>query len=363
MEQVQTVSSTGMHMNCLTTQGGQVYCWGNNDYGTIGDGTSLTNRDSPTRVDVTALDVSLGYRFVCARTLSGGVQCWGRGSVGQLGNNAGTSSLTPVDVYGLASGVSTLSAGSAHACAVKTDGRLMCWGSNQYGELGNGAAGTYLVKPMFACTNTTSCTPHFSDVAQVSAGTNVTCAVKNDGALYCWGSNIYGRLGLGQGETQHELPQLVTALPNVARVAVGEAHVCALTKAGALYCWGSNNVGQLGDGTKLQRNLPVLVLAQGVSDFAVGSSHTCAVLSGSVKCWGGNDFGQLGDGTIDDHALPSFVLGLADQVSAVSAGTDHTCAILLNGLLQCWGGNGDGELGDTGTVQSSPAPVYVVRDF
>ena len=195
----------------------------------------------------------------------------------------------------------------------------------------------------------------------LAAGGYFTCALTSTGGVRCWGDNYYGQLGDGTA-TDRSTPVTVTGLTSaVAAVVAGYQHACALTTLGAVRCWGANYYGQLGDGTTTTRYAPVLVsgLASGVVALASGVYHTCAVLSdGSVRCWGFNNHGQLGDGTTTHRSTPVAVGGLAAGVVQASGGLSHTCAVTAAGALQCWGYNYYGQLGD-GTTDDRPSPVTV----
>jgi alpha-tubulin suppressor-like RCC1 family protein/N-acetylmuramoyl-L-alanine amidase len=291
---VAAVAAGWEHACALTTTGG-LKCWGDNQHGQLGDGTT-SSRSTP--VDVSGLTsgvaaVAAGGEHTCALTTAGGLKCWGY-------NNGGS---TPVDVSGLTSGVAAVAAGGEHTCALTTAGGLKCWGYNSYGQLGDG-------------TTTGRSTPAdvtglTSGVTAVAAGGRHTCALTTAGGLKCWGFN--GERQLGDGTTTDRwTPVNVTGLTSgVAAVAAGAAHTCALTTTGGLKCWGSNGEGQLGDGTTTSHGAPVDVtgLTSGVAAVAAGWSHTCALTSaGGLKCWGDNDRGQLGYGAL---WIPVDVVGFA----------------------------------------------------
>ncbi|MCX6538746.1 MAG: RCC1 repeat-containing protein, partial [Acidobacteria bacterium] len=264
----------------------------------------------------TPLRVAAGSYHTCALTVGGGVKCWGLNFDGQLGDGTPTSRSTPVNVSGLTSGVSAVAAGRFHTCAVTSGGGVKCWGSNQYGQLGDGTT-THRFTPVDVSGLT-------SGVIAVTAGYFHTCAVTSGGGVKCWGYNNSGQLG------------------------DGTSHTCAVTSGGGVKCWGSNNLGQLGDGTTTQRVTPVDVsaLTSGVSAVDAGGYHTCALTAGGgVKCWGLNSIGQLGHGTTTQHLTPVDVSGLTSGVIAVTAGYFHTCAVTSGGGVKCWGYNNSGQLG------------------
>lgn len=232
--------------------------------------------------------------------------CWGGNSSGRLGDGTTTNRATPVPVIGLSSGVTAISAGGAHTCAIQS------------------------------------------------------------GQAKCWGAGGSGRLGYGSTSNQLS-PVSVTGLANAVSISAGGSHSCAQTSAGAAVCWGHNDSGQLGDGTKTDRSTPVGVqgLQQGVSSVIAGYYHTCALTSaGAVSCWGLNDKGQLGTGNTTDSSTPLFVIGLSSgvrQISLTRSGLEtntHTCGVLSDGSAQCWGNNQFGQLGN-GATANSTTPIDV----
>jgi len=363
---LQAAIAAGAYHTCAL-KGGQVYCWGKNDYGQLGDGTTMT-RTTPTLVANGAMGnsgvtaVAAGAYHTCA--LKGGkVYCWGRNNFGQLGDGTTTDRNTPTLVADGAmgnSGVTAVAAGAYHTCALK-GGQVYCWGRNNFGQLGDG-------------TTTSSNTPVLvangamgnSGVTAVAAGWGHTCALKG-GKVYCWGWNSNGRLGDGT-TTDRTTPVLVAdgAMVNSGVTAIaGGLHTCAI-KSGALYCWGGNWVGQLGDGTTTDRTTPTLVADgemgnSGVTAVAASDYHTCALKGGQVYCWGSNGVGQLGDGTTTQRTTPTLVANGAmgnSGVTAVAAGWDHTLGLKDTTCLFAWGWNGRGQLGD-GTTTNRTTPVQV----
>ena len=356
-----TVVSGGDH-TCALTSGGAVKCWGSNAMGQLGDGTVGTDRLTP--IDVVGLAdrvvaIAAGGRHTCALTSGGAAKCWGRNSMGQLGDGtSGTDRLTPVDVAGLSSGVVAIAAGELHTCVLTSGGAVKCTGSNYYGQLGDGTVGTNRLTPV-------DVVGLANGVVAIATGGGHTCALTSGGAVKCWGRNSMGQLGDGTVGTNRLTPVGVVGLPSgVIAIAGGANHTCALTRGGAVKCWGDNFFGQVGDAGATIRLTPVDVvgLAGGVVAISTGADHTCALTrSGAVKCWGRNGTGQLGDGTRRTNRLtPVDVAGLASGVVAIAAGELHTCALTSSGVVQCWGYNSFGQLGDDTSWTGRPTPVDVV---
>jgi cysteine-rich repeat protein len=350
-----STGTNGGH-TCALLAAGSLECWGRNDSGQLGDATTITR---PVPVDVTGLavgmsDVSVGGNHACALTSGGGVKCQGLNEYGQLGDGSVLIPSAAVDVSGLASGVASISIGTSHSCAVTAAGGAQCWGYNNYGQIGNGAT-----------TNRTTPTDVYgltTGVRQISAGGSHTCAVTTAGGAKCWGYNVNGQLG--DGTTMNRItPRDVLGLTSgVVAVEAGSSHTCALLDTGGVKCWGNNGNYQLGDGTNTNSSTPVDVsgLTSGVAAVSVGGSHTCALLdTGGLKCWGNNGNGQVGDGSyVMYRATPVDVSGLTSGVAAVSAGGSHTCALLTTGAARCWGSNTYGQVGNGGSMDShSPASV------
>ena len=341
----------GLYHTCAVIAGGGVKCWGNNS----GAWAGVTPADSNLPLGVMGLtsnvtQLSAGWAHNCVRTASGGAKCWGSNSFGQLGN---FSSGALVDVFGLTSGVSSVTVGSAHSCATVTGGGATCWGSNFSGQLGDGT-GISSIAPVEVAglgSGVTSIDGHLADA---------TCAIAGSG-LKCWGRNSEGKLGNGTNSNS-TVPVDVSGLSSgVARVAVGIGHVCAVTSSGGVKCWGHNGSGQLGNDSIVNSNVPVNVvnLSSGVAAVAAGGAHTCALLTtGGVMCWGNNAAGQLGNNTFIEQKTPVHVFGLSSGVTSLTAGGNHTCALLSTGRAKCWGANSDGQLGDgTNTPRAVPATV------
>ncbi|MGC9079806.1 MAG: RCC1 domain-containing protein [Nanopusillaceae archaeon] len=200
----------------------------------------------------------------------------------------------------------------------------------------------------------------------IAAGAAHTCALLSDGSIKCWGDNYDGQLGDGTNITRYT-PVTVQGISNAVAIAAGAFHTCAVLSDGTVKCWGDNYYGQLGDGTDVTRYTPVTV--QGISNavaIAAGYSHTCALLSdGTVKCWGDNEGGQLGDnGKAFSFSYTPVTVQNLSNVVAIAAGWDHTCAVLSDGTVKCWGDNEGGQLGDgTNITRYTPVTVVDLRVF
>jgi alpha-tubulin suppressor-like RCC1 family protein len=351
---VRTLSGGHWH-TCALSKSGEARCWGANAFGQLGDGTVVDRR---TPVKVVGLDspldtIAAGYQHTCVRTISGGVKCWGENVAGQLGDGTRLTRLLPVDVSGLQSGVSAITTGEAHSCALMTGAQVKCWGENETGQLGDASFNDHLT-PVDVIRLP-------EGVSMLTAGVSHTCGLIVSGGLLCWGSNDNGQLGTGVALNRPE-PANVLGLPGeLGGLAAGRAHSCALTVGGQVQCWGANPYGQLGDGTTNLRLLPVDVsgLPGGARRLVAGGTHSCTLSDqGGVSCWGNNWSGQLGDGTLTDRLEPVAVTGLASGVTDLAAGASHTCALTDQGSLLCWGHNWSGQLGD-GTDQNRSTPILV----
>jgi alpha-tubulin suppressor-like RCC1 family protein len=248
-----------------------------------------------------AVAVSAGAYHTCVLTAAGGVLCWGYNGDGELGDGTATARQTPIQVSGLATGVAAISSGAYHTCALTSAGAVLCWGYNGDGQLGDGGT-TARLTPV--------------PVAGLSSG--------------------------------------------VIAISAGYQHTCALTWAGAVWCWGYNGYGELGDGTNTARLTPVPSgLSGGVLGITAGGLHTCAWTSGgAVWCWGADGAGQAGS-TLGDRLSPGGVSGLTSGVKAVTSGYLHSCALTSSGAVDCWGDDGYGQLGD-GSSNPTADPVSVL---
>jgi alpha-tubulin suppressor-like RCC1 family protein len=273
---------------------------------------------------VTAL--AAGWFHTCALVSAGGVNCWGDNRQGQLGNNSSsTNSATPVAVVGsggvgLLTGVTALAAGQSHTCALLSSGGVNCWGFNIYGQLGNNNYGGWSRWPVAVVGS--GGVGLLTGVTALTAGQYHTCALLSSGGVNCWGfnGNGYGQLG-NNTTTNSSSPVAVVGvggtgtLVGVIALAAGESHTCALLSGGGVNCWGFNYYGQLGNNTTTNSTTPVVVVGPGGSGtlsgaaaLVAGSSHSCALVNpGDVDCWGSNGYGQLGNNTTSNSTTPSGV--------------------------------------------------------
>jgi alpha-tubulin suppressor-like RCC1 family protein len=198
--------------------------------------------------------------------------------------------------------------------------------------------------------------------ASISAGAYHTCAVLGNGAVKCWGRNDVGQLGNRSNVSRSYPVQVAGLTAGVIGISAGRTHTCAVTISGAAKCWGDNQSGQLGNGSNIDSNRPVAVrgLNNGVASISAGSDHTCAVLiAGGVKCWGAGGYGRLGDGSNASSNVPLNVVDLGTQVKSIAAGGFHTCALLVDGVVKCWGWSVNGQLGN-GSTLTAEGPVTVI---
>ena len=314
-EQVTGITSGATSLDTLVDHtcavvSGAVKCWGDNTWGQLGVPSSTANSNVP----VSVAGAASGFRAVvtgsdhsCGLTTAGGVKCWGKNDLGQLGDNTTTDSSSAVQVMGLTSGVTSLAAGQYHTCAV-VSGAVKCWGGNLYGELGLGNNSSVHVP--------TEVTGLSQGMVQVTAGDSHTCALTSAGAAYCWGRNGNGQLGNNQGGTLVEstTPQAVVGITSGATViSAGYEFTCALV-SGAAKCWGTNFDFELGNGMGpgYESYVPVQVsgLTSGVVGLSAGYSTACArTTAGALWCWGSGQAGNLGNSDTSDSNVPVAVAG------------------------------------------------------
>ena len=329
---------------------GRGYCWGANDVGQLGVGDQ-NDRAVPTEVALppgTVTQIDIGTNHGCA-ILDDSAWCWG---IVALGRGGAAIPMSPMQVTALPSPVTQISAGYDFSCAIAA-GDVYCWGDDTEGRLGNGPAGSSAL-PIFV----------LAGVRQVHCGGDHACAVKTDGTTWCWGHNDSGALGQGTNVVYSDLPGQVVDRTAFTKVSMGGYTACGISAGGA-WCWGTGDSGELGNGAASSSNRPVLVsgLVDGVQGLDTGggpstADGSCAVRSGALWCWGNGSFGRLGNRSTTNLPVPAEVTGLPAAARAVAIGWVHTCAIIGDGEVMCWGNGTRGQLGD-GVRTTSLLPVRV----
>jgi len=349
------ISTTGVTLGsrCALGSGGKAYCWGDNSHGQIGDGT-FTRRTTPTVVGGGLSFTSLASEnadHACGIATSGQLYCWGANNFGQLGDGSGVDQTAPVLV---ADGTTFTAAAvsSYNTCGIRTDNSLMCWGWSGY-DLFNDAQLGLIHSPTviggFEYTPT-----------GIALGPNNACLLDGSSRKHCWGLGTSGQIGDGTFQSR-SAPSADGDVRAYSKISVGVSHVCALESSSTVYCWGANVGGQLGNGSFSRTATPTAVLGDisFTSISASNSNHTCATASdGTAYCWGSNSStDQLGDGTGLIQTAPTRVLSDVTFQSIVT-GNGSTCGQTSSGQPYCWGSNTQGQLGD-GTTTTRDIPVAV----
>ncbi|MFO7894081.1 MAG: Ig-like domain-containing protein [Longimicrobiales bacterium] len=349
----------GEHICGLTTAG-DLYCWGQGGNGEIGDDT-WSDRYEPSLVSggYAWAQVSAGNRYTCGVTTSGAGYCWGRNDNMQLGHQSGDQGSPGIAVSGALT-YQLIEAGGDHTCGILTDGQTVCWGYNDKGRLGTGSTDWAFSSPQLVDTG--------ADFEHLALGWDHSCAMTAAGETWCWGERNDGALGDGVAGSYRSPTRVSTDVP-IAEDGLGDpSHfACHIGSDGLVYCAGENWQGQLGDGTNDHRyHLASMATAQTFASVDIGNhSHACGVTpGGEAYCWGGNGNGQLGDGTWDTRNTPTLVAG--DLLwQAVAGGGDHSCGVTTGGAVYCWGANWNGQAGqtDTGNNYNTPQLVDDTRTY
>lgn len=359
----------GERHTCALLSDGTVKCWGWNQWGQVGNKAKGTNQPSPVVVLSGATDLRCnGASDDTCALVGGGLKCWGHNGYYELGDGTTNDRAAP-PASPLLTGVGAFTVGGEVACAAQT-GSLQCWGANYYGSAGNGSANTGGGNPV----STPSGTAILSGVSDVQAGTGHVCAIQNvagnlsGGPLYCWGDNAGGELGYATPSANKSTrPMQVGNGTTWVNLCTGSAFTCATVFDGTIYCWGSDSFGQQGTSAMIGDSNPSPTrVASSAKAVYCGESHTCGVFLDTVttvaglKCWGRNDFGQLGDNKSEAQlGVPPSGFILAN-VKQVAAGQYHTCAVLNDGNMECWGSNAEGQLGlgsGSASEKDTPTPV------
>lgn len=358
---------TGAIHTCGVVTDGAAFCWGDNRYGQLGDG-SRKSRVYPTPVVGTTryLALSGGGGHTCGISTAGTAYCWGFNQNGQLGDGTLTDRATPAPVDGGKTWLS-LSAGGSYSCGIATDSLAYCWGWNGTGQLGDG-------------TESDSPTPVAVSgghkFRSVSANAHHTCGLTGDGEIYCWGRNDDGQLGSGNTDAS-AVPVLVTGGLTWSALSAGFSHTCGVAADGRGYCWGRNQFGQLGLSDSVggaSETVPFPMAGElAWASLDLGAYFSCGTEAqlGAAYCWGYNGSGQLGaeapDICVDEQgrqsqcALAPLAVSSGLTFATISAHTQHTCGLSLDGFAYCWGSGTNGQLGngEKGEQVFSVAPVKV----
>lgn len=358
----------GNDFACGVTALGRGYCWGVEGDGVLGSAADSTCFEglagtggctlAPKRTEGPAegfSQVSAGGSFACGVSTAQRLYCWGNDDFGQIGNGAGGSTPTPSLATVKTERFTVVTAGGDHACGLNLVGTAYCWGNDSHGQLGDRRR-INSTTPIPVADTTLS-------FIRIAAGERHTCAITADGRAYCWGDGAQGQLGNG-GVAVMETPTLVAGGLAFIDITAGGTHTCGIVQGGAAYCWGDNSDGQLGVGVvDASRLVPTLVVGGGgYTAISAGTDHTCGIANGTVRCWGEGEDGRVGDGSIDSHnvSTPTVVSG-GFAATAITAGARHTCAIGSDNLTWCWGSNRFGALGNEYQAAVRATPQLVAR--
>jgi alpha-tubulin suppressor-like RCC1 family protein len=341
--------SGGEYHTCALTLAGVPYCWGWDAFANGQGGIGIIV--APVRLvgGLTLATLSAGSFHTCGLTVDATAYCWGDNSFGQLGDGTHESRTTPLGVMGSLS-FSAISSGGFYTCGLTAGGDTYCWGDVDY-DAGAG---------VFPVTNqpTAITVPDGATLVALSAGVGHVCGLTGSGQAYCWGSNKWGELGDGT-RTNRISPVAVAGGLRFAKIGAGANHTCALTVGGTAYCWGSGS--DAGNGAAAAAQLIPIPVAGGLTfaDLSVGPWHTCGLgATGDAHCWGTNWDGELGDGTRTARTTPVEVVG-GLHFTLLNAASSYTCGLTLTALAYCWGRNDSGALGDGTTIQRlTPVPVF-----
>ncbi len=390
----------GFSSTCALKSNGLVYCWGRNAAGQLGLG-DFELRKSPTRVPnlVDVIKIDLSWNHACAVTVGGKVLCWGENGNGQIGNDSiANSHASPQEVVGIEH-ATDVSVGMTHSCATLVGGEIQCWGSNEFGNLGDGLR-TPRRKPAPVLG-----LPR-KEISQIVSGVTFSCALFKDGEGRCWGRKVFGPFN---NMDSMGAADVINAFKNVRHVAAGFDHVCVvyneghsrclgyegmptdrdifplgsdsldakkmavtgqitgesrqctMLKNGDVRCRGDNLNGELGIGRRTKNKVTPAVTVMGLKgalDIDLGYHHSCAIFpEGKVKCWGANPDGGLGQGLRDFEVNPVVNPALASATDL--SGATHVCGKFSDGSGRCWGANSRGQIGD-GTLGDSYSPKLVL---
>lgn len=324
-------TDTDEDFKCALKTNGDLYCFGKNDNGQVGNGTTLDVLE-PTKILEDVASVVLGMNNACVITTNAKLYCWGLNDKGQIGNNSTTNVSSPTQVL---ENVRSVNIKNKNTCAITLNNNLYCWGNNTNGQVGNASVQNVLVP-----------TKILESIKKIINGNNTSCAITLDNELYCWGKNQYGQVG---DNTSIDKISPVKVLEDVKDVALGNYHTCAVKTNNTLYCFGRNQYGQIGNGTTVNQLSPVQVLTN-VKSTTLENDISCAILSDdTAKCWGRNDYAQVGNMSTENAVLPEEVLeiGTAKKIFLSNA---TTCVLSTDNNFYCWGRNAYGQLANGSNI-------------
>jgi alpha-tubulin suppressor-like RCC1 family protein len=355
-----SIAAGGIHSLALTTTG-TLLSWGSDFQGQLGDSGSNTNQFLPVTVAnaTNIVAIAAGFSHSLALKADGTLLSWGNDEFGQLGDGgSNTNQSAPVPVFG-ATNIVAIAASDSHSLALKANGKMLSWGSDGFGQLGDGGSNTDQSAPVPIL--------NAANIIAIAAGTRHSLALQADGRLLSWGSDSDGQLGDGGTSSDKAAPTFVPNVNNIIAIAAGEQFSLALKADGTMLSWGSDQLGQLGDSTELTDKATPVVVA-GVTDviaIAAGFEYALALKAdGTMLSWGKDDAGQLGDGNEKKENKSTFVpVQLAANIVAISAGGLHSLALKADGTLLSWGAFKFGTLGqdldDPNFNQEIPNPVLL----
>jgi uncharacterized delta-60 repeat protein len=293
--------------------------------------------------------IAAGYYYSLSLCSNGTVVAWGDNGFGQFGNGITTDSNVPTQAGSLTD-ITAVAAGAYHSVALKNDGTVWSWAYNSYGQLGNGTTNNSTVPVQVAV---------ITGITAIAGGGNHSLALKSDGTVWAWGRNSYGQIGNGSCCSNSKTPVQVNTITGIVSISGGWAHSIALKSDGTVWSWGYNNAGQLGNGTNTNSYFPIQISSlTGITAIVAGYYHSLALKNdGTVWAWGNNSFGQLGNGTTTASNVPVLVSSLTG-ITTIAAGEDYSLALKNDGTVRTWGRNGYGKLGN-GTTTTSNIPVQV----
>ncbi len=359
--------STNTTLSCGIANTGNLYCWGAGDSGQIGNGTN-DSVNVPTQVimpnGITSFNmVSANTNFSCAIANRGNIYCWGGAGAGQIGNgaNAGVNIPTSVIMPNGVESFTKVSTNTQFSCAIANNGKVYCWGTGNHSQIGNGAntnvnTPTSVVMPSGV-----------ESFTAISTSGDFSCGIANTGSLYCWGYGPQGQLGTGNVPSAN-VPTSVTIPNGVASFTVISTNAnfsCAIANTGTLYCWGKGTSGQIGNGSNSNVNVPTAVtMPNGVTSFTAVSTNinfSCALANtGKVYCWGLGTGGQIGNGADSNVNVPTAVTmpNSVTSFTAVSTNSNFSCALANTNNIYCWGNGGAGQIGN-GITKSVNIPTAI----